>query len=79
MFIPKGFSSASANAEMELYRARQQTFTFSNSNSRILCMWRFDRLDAEDSLLDDDDEWLDDAIAIVCFKWFSLCFVNIVL
>lgn len=45
--------------------AHRQIFTFSNSNSRILWMWRFDRLEPEDSLLDDDDEWLDDAIAIV--------------
>lgn len=46
-------------------RVHRQTFTFSNSNSRILCMWRFERLEPDDSLLDDDDEWLDDAIAIV--------------
>lgn len=37
-------------------------------------MWRFDRLEPEDSLLEDDDEWLDDAIAIVSAQvGFFLC------
>lgn len=59
--------------------------TFSNSNSRILCMCRLDRLEPEDSLLEDDDEWLwlDDAIAIVFIQDFSSLFpshfVNIAL
>lgn len=39
-------------------------------------MWRFDRLEPEDSLLEDDDEWLDDAIAIVSTQvgFFFVCF-----
>ena len=39
-------------------------------------MCRLDRLETEDSLLDDDDEWLDDAMAL---SDFSLHSVNIVL
>lgn len=39
-------------------------------------MWRLDRLETEDSLLDEDDEWLDDAMPS---SDFSLRSVNIVL
>lgn len=35
-------------------------------------MWRLDRLETEDSLFDDDDEWLDDAIALIDFLFAKL-------
>lgn len=40
-------------------------------------MWRLERLEPEDSLLDDDDEWLDDAIAIVYVQVISARFSSL--